>query len=118
MRIGVIGTGYVGLVAGVCFADTGNHVTCVDNDPEKVLALQRGEVPIYEPGLAAVLRRVQREHRITFTTNHSEAIQGADVVFLAVGTPEGEDGSPDMSSFHSATQGVPSGRRRAAASSS
>jgi UDPglucose 6-dehydrogenase len=104
MRIGVIGTGYVGLVAGVCFADTGNHVTCVDNDPEKVLALQRGEVPIYEPGLAAVLRRVEREHRITFTTNHSEAVQGADVVFLAVGTPEGEDGSPDMSSFHSATK--------------
>jgi len=106
MQIGVIGTGYVGLVAGVCLADTGNLVTCVDSDPEKVHALQRGEVPIYEPGLAGIMHRSQREHRITFTTDHAEAVRGADVVFVAVGTPEGPDGAPDMSFLREAVRDV------------
>lgn len=106
MRIGVIGTGYVGLVAGVCLADAGNLVTCVDSDPEKVRALHRGEIPIYEPGLSSLLQRSQREHRITFTTDHSEAVRGAEVVFVAVGTPEGPDGAPDLSYLRSAVKDV------------
>jgi UDPglucose 6-dehydrogenase len=106
MQIGVIGTGYVGLVAGVCLADAGNLVTCVDSDPEKVRALHRGEIPIYEPGLGGLLHRSQREHRITFTTDHSEAVRGADVVFVAVGTPEGPDGAPDLSYLQAAVKDV------------
>lgn len=96
MKIAVIGTGYVGLVAGVCFADTGHDVVCVDVDPAKVDMLKAGEVPIYEPGLASMLQRVIREDRIAFTLSHAEGVAGADVVFIAVGTPEGEDGAPRM----------------------
>jgi len=96
MRIGVVGTGYVGLVAGACFADTGHQVVCVDVDPEKVRRLTEGEVPIYEPGLEGVLARGRREGHIRFTTSHAEAVRGADAVFLAVGTPEGEGGAPDL----------------------
>ena len=106
MQIGVIGTGYVGLVAGVCLADAGNLVTCVDSDPSKVTALHRGEIPIYEPGLAGILHRSQREHRITFTTDHTEAVRGADVVFVAVGTPEGPDGAPILTYLEEAVMDV------------
>lgn len=106
MQIGVIGTGYVGLVAGACLADTGNYVTCVDSDPAKIAALQQGEVPIYEPGLAEILDRARREHRIAFTTNHVDGVRGADVVFVAVGTPEGPDGAPDLSFLQAAVQTV------------
>jgi UDPglucose 6-dehydrogenase len=96
MRIAVIGTGYVGLVAGVCFADAGHHVVCVDTDEKKVTRLRGGEVVIYEPGLAELMQRAMREKRLTFTTKHAEAAKGAEVVFIAVGTPEGKDGAPDL----------------------
>jgi UDPglucose 6-dehydrogenase len=97
MKIAVIGTGYVGLVAGVCFADAGHEVACVDTDPAKVDALRAGRVPIYEPGLEALLHRVVREGRISFTSRHEDAVRGARVVFVAVGTPDGGDGAPDLS---------------------
>ncbi len=106
MKIGVIGTGYVGLVAGVCFADTGHRVVCVDTDPHKVAGLRRGEVPIYEPGLKDLLARVQREGRIAFTSVHAEAVRGAAVVFLAVGTPEGPNGEPDLRYLEAALSDV------------
>ena len=96
MKIAVIGTGYVGLVAGVCFADTGHDVTCVDVDPKKIEMLERGEVPIYEPGLGSMLERSMREGRIRFTLSAAEGVPNAEVVFIAVGTPEGPDGSPIM----------------------
>ena len=97
MEIGVIGTGYVGLVAGACFAETGNTVVCVDVDEAKVAALQRGEVPIYEPGLEEMIRRNAAAGRIRFTTSTVEAVVASQVVFIAVGTPQGEDGSADLS---------------------
>ncbi len=97
MRIAVVGAGYVGLVAGTCFAETGHTVTIVDIDAEKIGSLQRGEVPFYEPGLKDLLRRNTREKRLVFTTGIREAVPGARVAFIAVGTPEGEDGSADVS---------------------
>ncbi|MCP5071644.1 MAG: UDP-glucose/GDP-mannose dehydrogenase family protein [bacterium] len=104
MRIAVIGTGYVGLVAGVCFADTANNVTCVDLDPDKVARMQAGEVPIYEPGLEPILARALREGRISFTTNHADAMVDCDVCFIAVGTPEGPDGAPMLNQVDSAVE--------------
>jgi UDPglucose 6-dehydrogenase len=106
MRIAIVGTGYVGLVAGCCFADTGNDVVCVDTDAEKVRRLEQGEVPIYEPGLSDLLRRGLREKRISFTTDHADAVDGARVVFIAVGTPEGEGGEPDLSYTDAAVRAV------------
>jgi UDPglucose 6-dehydrogenase len=106
MRIAVVGTGYVGLVAGCCFADTGNDVVCVDVDPAKVERMRAGEVPIYEPGLSDLLKRALREKRIAFTTSHAEAVAGARVVFVAVGTPEGPDGEPDLSFTDAAVKAV------------
>jgi UDPglucose 6-dehydrogenase len=96
MHIAVIGSGYVGLVAGACFAETGNDVICVDVDAEKIARLQRNEVPIYEPGLEPMVRRNQEEGRLTFTTDIGDAIRRSRVVFIAVGTPPGEDGSADL----------------------
>src|SRR5688500_14395698 len=96
MKIAVVGTGYVGLVAGGCLADAGHDVVCVDTDPRKIDALRRGEVPIYEPGLEDALGRVIRDGRISFTTRHTDGLRGAEVVFVAVGTPETADGSPDL----------------------
>src|SRR3954466_2932281 len=96
MRIAIIGTGYVGLVAGTCFADSGNDVTCVDIDERKIRALQAGEVPIYEPGLEELIRKNAREQRLTFTTDLVAAVEPAEVVFIAVGTPEGESGDADL----------------------
>ena len=96
MKIAVVGTGYVGLVAGACFADSGTHVTCVDVDEEKLAKLRRGEVPFFEPHLADLVRR-NWPHRLDFTSNLAEAIQGREVVFIAVGTPPNEDGSADLS---------------------
>jgi UDPglucose 6-dehydrogenase len=96
MRLAVIGTGYVGLVAGVCFAESGNDVVCVDKDAAKVRALKAGKMPIYEPGLEELLRRNIAEKRLTFTTALPAAVRGAQVVFIAVGTPEGEDGAADL----------------------
>jgi len=96
MRVAVIGTGYVGLVAGTCFAESGNTVTCVDIDEKKIRRLKDGDVPIYEPGLEELLKRNLHDERLKFTTRYEEAIPGAEVVFIAVGTPSGEDGSADL----------------------
>lgn len=96
MRIAVVGTGYVGLVAGTCFAETGNTVTCVDIDPAKVAKLQKGEPTIFEPGLEEMMVKNQEEKRLFFTTNLKEAVEKCEVVFLAVGTPSSVDGSADL----------------------
>jgi UDPglucose 6-dehydrogenase len=96
MKIAVVGTGYVGLVAGVCFAESGNDVVCVDNDAGKVRALSKGKVPIYEPGLEELLRRNRSEGRLTFTTALAKAVRESSIIFIAVGTPQGEDGSADL----------------------
>ena len=97
MNIAVIGTGYVGLVSGTCFADSGNHVTCVDIDEEKVEQLREGQIPIYEPGLETIFARSQREGRLQFTTDIGEAVPDADIVFLCLPTPPGGDGQADLS---------------------
>lgn len=97
MQIAVIGTGYVGLVTGACFAETGNHVICVDIDANKVDRLKNGEVPIYEPGLDIIFERNTKQGRLLFTTNLKEAIKDAAIIFLALPTPPGADGSADLS---------------------
>ncbi|MEA2724553.1 MAG: UDPglucose 6-dehydrogenase, partial [Gemmatimonadales bacterium] len=96
MHVAVIGSGYVGLVAGACLAETGNDVTCVDVDADKIARLQRNEVPIYEPGLEPMVKRNQEEKRLTFTTDIGAAVRSSRVIFIAVGTPPGEDGSADL----------------------
>jgi len=96
MRIAVVGTGYVGLVAGVCFADSGHTVACVDVDEAKIKALRQGRSPIYEPGLEELLEKNLAAERIAFTTDLKEAVRASDVVFIAVGTPERDDGSADL----------------------
>jgi UDPglucose 6-dehydrogenase len=96
MRIAVIGTGYVGLVVGACFAETGNDVICVDKDARKIRMLNRGKIPIYEPGLEELVRRNHTEKRLTFTTTLADAVKRSEVIFIAVGTPTGEDGSADL----------------------
>jgi len=96
MKIAVVGTGYVGLVSGTCFAETGNQVTCIDIDAEKVAKLASGEITIYEPGLEKLFLRNLKEGRLKFTTNLVEGVQDAKVVFLALPTPPGEDGSADL----------------------
>jgi UDPglucose 6-dehydrogenase len=96
MQVAVIGSGYVGLVAGACLAETGNDVTCVDVNTEKIARLQRNEIPIYEPGLEPMVKRNQEDGRLTFTTDLGSAIRNARVIFIAVGTPPGEDGSADL----------------------
>lgn len=99
MRIAVVGTGYVGLVTGTCFADSGNAVTCLDINADKIARLRRGEIPIYEPGLEELVERNAKAGRLTFTTDTATAIRGAEVVFLAVGTPPAADGSADLSAL-------------------
>jgi UDPglucose 6-dehydrogenase len=96
MKIAVIGTGYVGLVAGACFAESGNDVICVDRDAAKIRTLRAGRMPIYEPGLEELVRRNRHENRLTFTTTLPKAVRSSTVVFVAVGTPQGEDGSADL----------------------
>ncbi|MEN9799577.1 MAG: hypothetical protein RL653_3274 [Pseudomonadota bacterium] len=96
MKLAIIGTGYVGLVAGTCFADTGNDVTCVDIDARKVDALRSGVIPLYEPGLEDLVRKNVRGGRLAFTTDVRAAVAGAAAVFIAVGTPEGENGEADL----------------------
>lgn len=96
MKIAVIGTGYVGLVVGTCFAETGNTIVCADVDPKKIDTLNSGGVPIYEPGLAELIKRNVDEGRLSFTTDVARAIAESTVVFIAVGTPPGEDGSADL----------------------
>ncbi len=97
MKIAVVGTGYVGLVTGTCFAETGNDVVCVDINEEKVAAMQRGEIPIYEPHLDVLFERNIKQGRLTFTTDLAEAVKPAQIIFLALPTPPGEDGSADLS---------------------
>ena len=97
MNIAVVGTGYVGLVTGTCFAETGNQVKCVDIDENKVKRMRNGEVPIYEPGLELLFDRNTKQGRLHFTTNLKEAIDDAEIIFLALPTPPGEDGSADLS---------------------
>ena len=96
MKIAVVGTGYVGLVTGTCFAETGNRVTCVDIDPNKINKLAAGEITIYEPGLEKIFLRNLREGRLQFTTQLQEGIVDAEIIFLALPTPPGEDGSADL----------------------
>ena len=96
MKIAIIGTGYVGLVAGACFAESGNDVVCVDKDATKIRTLRRGRMPIYEPGLEEIVRRNRHERRLTFTSTMPKAIRDSAIVFIAVGTPQGEDGSADV----------------------
>ena len=96
MKIAVVGTGYVGLVVGACFAENGNDVICVDKDAAKVKALERGRIPIFEPGLEEVVKRNTAERRLTFTTDLPAAVKASDIIFIAVGTPEAEDGSADL----------------------
>lgn len=96
MRIAVVGTGYVGLVTGTCFAETGIDVTCVDVDAVKIENLKKGILPIYEPGLEVILERNMKKDRLRFTTSIAEGIKNCDVVFIAVGTPPDEDGSADL----------------------
>ncbi|MEO6038400.1 MAG: UDP-glucose/GDP-mannose dehydrogenase family protein, partial [Saprospiraceae bacterium] len=97
MNIAVIGTGYVGLVTGTCFAETGNNVICVDINAQKVERLKQGEVPIYEPGLDILFERNTKEGRLHFTTDLREAVAPSQIIFLALPTPPDEDGSADLS---------------------
>jgi len=106
MKIAVIGTGYVGLVTGTCFAESGHEVTCVDLDQAKVALLRAGGVPIYEPGLEELVRRNAAEGRLRFTTRYEEAVPGAEVAFIAVGTPPGETGEADLSYVLSAAESI------------
>jgi len=106
MNITIIGTGYVGLVAGACFADGGNHVLCLDVDPKKIETLNQGGIPIYEPGLEEIVRRNKHEGRIVFTTDAQKAVDHGKVIFIAVGTPQDEDGSADLKYVLSAAQTI------------
>lgn len=106
MNICIIGTGYVGLVAGTCFADSGNDVVCVDVDGGKIARLQRGELPIYEPGLQELVTRNMDEGRLSFSTELEGAVRASLLCFIAVGTPEDEDGSADMQYVLQAAEGV------------
>ncbi|WP_456407578.1 UDP-glucose dehydrogenase family protein [Caldithrix abyssi] len=96
MRIAVVGTGYVGLVAGTCFADVGNDVICVDNDVNKIEMLNNGKIPIYEPGLEEMVKRNVTQERLVFTTDIKSAVEKSQIIFIAVGTPPKEDGSADL----------------------
>ena len=106
MRISVIGTGYVGLVSGACFADFGHSVTCVDTNRARVEQLTRGELPFFEPGLAEVVERNVAAGRLTFTTRTADAVRDSLVVFLAVGTPEGDNGEADLSQILTAAEQI------------
>ncbi|HUF10136.1 MAG TPA: UDP-glucose/GDP-mannose dehydrogenase family protein [Rhodothermales bacterium] len=106
MNIGIIGTGYVGLVTGTCFAEMGNTVTCVDIDVDKIAQLRAGELPLFEPGLRVFFERNIREGRLHFTTDAADAVPGCEVVFLALPTPPGDDGSADLSYVEQASRDI------------
>ena len=106
MNICVIGTGYVGLVAGTCFAESGNDVTCVDIDAKKIDRLNNGDVPIYEPGLEELIKRNKEDGRLKFTTDLSAAVKESLICFIAVGTPPGEDGSADLKYVLEVARGI------------
>ncbi|MCB0746002.1 MAG: UDP-glucose/GDP-mannose dehydrogenase family protein, partial [Ignavibacteriae bacterium] len=97
MKISVIGTGYVGLVTGTCLAETGNEVLCIDINEEKVKQMQNGQVPIYEPHLDVIFERNIKAKRLTFSTSLEEGVNHGEIIFLALPTPEDEDGSADLS---------------------
>jgi len=111
MKIAIIGSGYVGLVTGTCFAESGNDVTLVDKDARKVAMLEGGEVPIYEPGLAELVRRNARDGRLKFTTDLGAGIADARLVFIAVGTPQGADGGADLSGIWAVGEAIARGLR-------
>src|SRR4051812_11033561 len=96
MKLAVVGMGYVGLVTGTCFAESGNDVTCIDVDERKLRMLAAGKLPIYEPGLEELVKKNRAANRLHFTQDFTEAVRGAQVVFIAVGTPEGESGEADL----------------------
>jgi UDPglucose 6-dehydrogenase len=106
MRISILGTGYVGLVAGTCFADSGNDVICLDVDEAKVALLRGGQIPIYEPGLEELVRKNVREQRLSFSTDTAAAVSASEVVFIAVGTPAGEAGDADLSNVLQAARQI------------
>lgn len=106
MRIAVVGTGYVGLVAGTCFAEMGNQVTCVDIDEDKIKRLKEGIIPIYEPGLTELVKSNHSNGRLHFTTSLTDAVADARVVFIAVGTPPGADGSADLSAVYKVAEDI------------
>lgn len=109
MRVAMIGTGYVGLVSGACFADFGHQVTCIDKNEDKIALLRSGGVPIYEPGLDLLVQRNVREGRLDFATDLTEAVRAADVVFIAVGTPSRRgDGHADLSYVYAAAEEIAS----------
>jgi UDPglucose 6-dehydrogenase len=108
MKIAVVGTGYVGLVTGACFADSGNEVTCVDIDQAKIDALNRGEIPIYEPGLAELVEHNVDAQRLRFTVDLAAAVKPAEVVYLAVGTPQGADGAANLSALWNVVENIAS----------
>jgi UDPglucose 6-dehydrogenase len=107
MRVAMIGTGYVGLVSGTCFADFGHIVTCIDKDASKIDALNKGEIPIYEPGLQELVAKNVAEERLFFSTDAEEAVKGADAVFIAVGTPTRRgDGHADLTYVYAAAEEI------------
>ena len=112
MKLTIVGTGYVGLVAGTCFADSGNDVICVDVDAAKIKGLNAGKVPIYEPGLEELIRKNVREKRLSFSTDLPAAVGQSEVVFIAVGTPEGENGDADLRHVLAAAKQVGESLRR------
>src|SRR5665647_555754 len=105
-KIGVVGTGYVGLVTGACFADLGNTVVCIDIDLAKVENLQKGVLPIFEPGLEEIVERNSRAGRLRFTSSYEEGVADADLVFIAVNTPSGAEGEADLKYTRSAAQSI------------
>jgi UDPglucose 6-dehydrogenase len=106
MRIAVVGTGYVGLVTGTCFAEFGVNVTCVDVDQEKISMLRQGKIPIYEPGLEEMVRRNVAEERLSFSTDLAASVEKSLVIFIAVGTPQGNDGGADLSFVQEVARGI------------
>lgn len=106
MKVTMIGTGYVGLVTGTCFADSGHEVTCLDIDEGKIQRLRDGEIPIYEPGLTEMVIRNHQSGRLNFTTSYEDAIPGADAVFIAVGTPQGDDGAANLNGLWAVCQSL------------
>ena len=106
MRLTIIGTGYVGLVTGACFAESGNRVTCVDINAAKIEALRQGRIPIYEPGLEEIVVRNIREERLSFSTDLAESAPSADMIYLAVGTPSGDDGNADLTALWSVVEAL------------
>src|SRR3989338_11314759 len=106
MKIAMIGTGYVGLTTGTCLASLGNNVVCLDIDKIKIDMLNQGKIPIFEPGLKELLERNVKEGRLSFTTSYKTAVESSEIIFLAVGTPEGNDGQANLSYILSAAEEV------------